>query len=80
MLHDPVDTRAAPPPIEQVRAHAQFLGEFGDGFAGSQELHDLSLELLGVSFSGLSGHHLDFGLGWSKKLAHLNPMPSSSHP
>jgi hypothetical protein len=46
------------PPVEQVRAHAQLLGEFSDGFAGSQEFHGLRLELLGVSLSGLAGHHL----------------------
>ncbi len=54
-----------------ISAKLLLLGEFSDGFAGSQEFHGLRLELLGVSFTGLSGHHLDFGLGWSKKLAHL---------
>ena len=38
----------------------------GSKFAGPQEFHGLRLELLGISFTGLVGHHLDFRLDGPK--------------
>jgi hypothetical protein len=55
--------RVALPAVEKVGPDAELLAQFGNRFAGLEELHGLGLELIGVSSAGL-GSHLELSLVW----------------